>query len=142
GDGAPPVAEALDDAREGTSRLRSLVEDLLMVSRLEHSQFPVRPEPIELAEFLRIVVAAHQRKANERAVTFSSNVSPGLRIRADTTLLKRVLENIVDNSLRYTPSSGRIRVSAECDNDVRIAVSNSGPPIPKKDREKIFEKFA
>ncbi len=134
--------EAVDDARDAAARLRMLVQDLLTVSRLEHSQLTIHPESIQVDDFLRIVLSTYARKAQERKVTLSMTATRGLKVRADTSLLQRVFENIVDNSFRFTPPSGRIAVDARGNGEVVIAISNSGPPIPKEHRASIFEKFA
>jgi signal transduction histidine kinase len=136
------ASEALADASEAAGRLRTMVEDLLTVSRLESSQFPLRSEPIVVADLLRIVMASFERKAREHDVTLSLRADRGLRVKADTTLLQRVFENIVDNSFRYTPRAGRIDFEAHTGAGIEIAISNSGPAIPTADRSRIFEKFA
>ena len=56
--------------------------------------------------------------------------------------MHRVIENILDNSLRYTPEHGRVGIDMRFDHCVEIAVSNTGPSIPPSDRKRIFEKFA
>jgi signal transduction histidine kinase len=52
-----------------------------------------------------------------------------------------VLENLLDNSLRYTPSSGRVCIDASLESGVSIRVSNDGPTIPADERARIFDKF-
>jgi signal transduction histidine kinase len=64
-----------------------------------------------------------------------------VEIRADRTLLQRVLENILDNAFRYTSARGRIAVTLQSTNGVEIAISNDGPVIPEPERLRIFEKF-
>ena len=61
--------------------------------------------------------------------------------RADRVLLQRVIQNILDNSLRHTPEQGRMGIATHSDGAIEIAISNSGPPIPPSDRLRIFEKF-
>ena len=59
----------------------------------------------------------------------------------DQRLLRRVVENILDNAFRYTPAKGRIAVSVRPSDSVEINVSNDGPVIPPPERSRIFEKF-
>jgi signal transduction histidine kinase len=61
---------------------------------------------------------------------------------ADRALLRRVIENILDNSLRFTPEFGRMSLTACADEAVEISVSNTGPAIPLSERQRVFEKFA
>lgn len=140
--GTGDFADALDDAIQASRQLRSMIEDLLVISRLEESAFPLHPEAITLRELIDEVISLYRRVAHERNVDISAPADLDLRVRGDRTLLRRVLENILDNSLRYTPARGRVAIDARGDDDVRIAVSNSGPPIPMDLRERIFEKFA
>jgi two-component system phosphate regulon sensor histidine kinase PhoR len=119
-----------------------MIEDLLAVSRLEQSNFPIRVEPLPVTSMLGEIAAQAKRRATERGISILAPTGPIVRVKADASLLRRVLENIVDNSLRYTPSSGRVALEAVSNHHVRIAVSNSGPPIPKAERGRVFEKFA
>jgi signal transduction histidine kinase len=66
-----------------------------------------------------------------------------LPIEADNDLLRRLVENLLDNALRYTSSGGRVTVSASRHNgELRLAVADQGPGIPVDQREHIFEKYA
>jgi signal transduction histidine kinase len=137
-----PVKEALEDAIEASGRLRDMIDDLLVVSRLEQSEFPLTLGDVALQPMVEEAVVRHARHASERQVTISPPLPPGIELRADSTLLRRVLDNLLDNALRYTPPEGRIAVEAEQDDDVIISVRNSGTPIPVADRHRIFDKFA
>jgi signal transduction histidine kinase len=78
----------------------------------------------------------------QRRVQISNRIAPSIALEADVVLMRRALENIVDNALRYTPVSGKIELW--CDptpEGIEVRVGNSGPSIPAEDREKIFDKF-
>ncbi|HEY1696010.1 MAG TPA: hybrid sensor histidine kinase/response regulator [Polyangiaceae bacterium] len=135
------VKDALEDAAEGTRRLRSMIDDLLMVSRLEESAFPLHTERVPLSELLGTVARDYLRRAQERKVDLHA-AETKLAIKTDRTLLQRVIENILDNSLRYTPAHGQVDIAARAGREVEIVVSNTGPSIPEGDRLRIFEKFA
>ncbi len=139
--GSVPLREALDEANRASRRLRAMIDDLLMMSRLEESEFPLNLEAISLSELLREVVHEYTQIAGEKNVQLLTPKPAGGQVRADRTLLQRVLENILDNSLRHTPAHGRVALAAHVDADVMIAVSNSGPSIPAAERVRIFEKF-
>jgi signal transduction histidine kinase len=64
------------------------------------------------------------------------------QLKTDRSLLQRVVENILDNSLQYTPANGRVGVGTRVNGGIEITVSNSGPPIPPSERRRVFEKFA
>jgi two-component system sensor histidine kinase/response regulator len=136
------LRRALDEAVNASRRLRHMIEDLLMISQLEESVLPLSPEPIRLTDFLREVFREYVRQAQERHVTLLGPGVSDAQVLADRSLLQRVLENILDNSLRYTPEDGRVGLTTHVNGSVEIAVSNTGPSIPLSERQRIFEKFA
>jgi two-component system sensor histidine kinase/response regulator len=138
------LEEALEDASLASRRLRAMIEDLLLISRLEESALQLHPEAIPLSELLREVFGEYGRRAAAKQVELLGPRRTDTHVTADRALLQRVLENILDNSLRYTPAHGRVGVAmaTRLDDAVEIAVSNTGPAIPPADRERIFEKFA
>jgi two-component system sensor histidine kinase/response regulator len=138
---APELFDALDEANEAAARLRRMIEDLLAVSRLEQSNFPLRVESLPVMALLGEVAAQARRRATERGISIVDPTGPVVRAHADAALLRRVIENIVDNSLRYTPAAGKVALEVAGNHTVRIAVSNSGPAIPKAERGRVFEKF-
>jgi two-component system, sensor histidine kinase and response regulator len=136
------LAGILDEGTMAALRLRSMVEDLLVVSNLEDATFHVRQELVPIGDILRPVLASYERKASQKRVSLGPSPDVAWKLWADPSLLRRVFENILDNSLRYTPASGRVAIHATMGSSIEIAVSNDGPPIPLEDRERIFEKFA
>jgi signal transduction histidine kinase len=134
------VIEALMDATEATRRLQQMVDDLLTVARLDEAQFPVRFESVHLGALVHALLGEHEQKAKLRGVSISSNDADAI-VRADPMLLKRVIENLLDNSLRHAPSRGRVHLEVRKNALVEICVSNDGPAIPVDERERIFDKF-
>ncbi|MFS8065555.1 MAG: response regulator [Byssovorax sp.] len=135
------VQEALQSAQEGSALIQKMVEDLLMVGRLEQNDVPLRMERVDVGELLEGVRRAHTCEADTRRVELSSMTERGLTVCADSSLLRRVVENLLQNSLEYTPVNGRISLVAHHRAGVEIAVSNTGRAIPVEARERIFEKF-
>jgi signal transduction histidine kinase len=133
---------ALDEGMAGALRLRSMVEDMLVVSNLEDASFRVRQELVPVTDILRPVLASYERKAEQKHVSLAPAPDVGWKLWGDPSLLRRVFENLLDNSLRYAPESGRVEVAARWDRQLEISISNDGPPIPLQDRERIFDKFA
>jgi two-component system sensor histidine kinase/response regulator len=136
------LTEVLEDGSAGALRLRAMVEDLLVVSNLEDATFRVRPELVQLHDILGPVLASYERKASQKLVSLAPISNVACTLWGDPSLLRRVFENILDNSLRYTPTSGHVEIHARMGVNLEIAVSNDGPAIPLADRERIFEKFA
>jgi len=141
---APPheMAGVLEEGAVGALRLRAMVEDLLVISNLEDASFRVRPERVPVTEIVRDVLAAYERKASQKRVSLDAPASTGYQLWGDPALLRRVIENILDNSLRHTPSAGHVSIQTRLGRLLEISISNDGPPVPPEDRERIFEKFA
>jgi len=136
------LREALDEGMGGALRLRSMVEDMLVLSNLEDASFRVHPELVPVSEILGPVLASYERKAEQKRVSLAPAPDVGWKLWADPRLLRRVFENLLDNSLRYAPAAGRVEVAARLGDQLEIRISNDGPPIPPQDRERIFDKFA
>lgn len=141
---APPdeMAGVLEEGAVGALRLRAMVEDLLVISNLEDASFRVRPERVPVTEIMRDVLATYERKASQKRVSLNAPASTGYQLWGDPALLRRVIENILDNSLRHAPSAGHVSIQTRLGQLLEISISNDGPPVPPEDRERIFEKFA
>ncbi len=134
------VVDALSDASEATRRLQQMVDDLLTVSRLDEEEFPVRFESVGVAQLLTSLLDEHSQKAHQRDIKVTTD-GVDATVRADPMLLKRVIENLIDNSLRHTPPHGHVHLSIKKTEVVEIEVSNDGPTIPLEERARIFDKF-
>ncbi len=140
------VADAVADAYAAADRLSGMIGDLLTMSQLDGGAMPVRRQPVSLRRLFDLITHGYARRALEKRIaietTLGGDSNPTPEILADPALLQRVLENIVENALRYTPADGRIALSAQTAGCIEIAVSNDGPKIPVGDRVRIFNKFA
>jgi signal transduction histidine kinase len=139
--GDAEISEALDDASHASGRLNTMIEDLLRISRLEESALPLRVESVPLSDLMGEIFDEYARLAAAKRVELLGPSGTSARVRADRALLRRIIENILDNSLRFTPEHGRVRVTTRVDDSVEIAISNTGPSIPPPERDGIFEKF-
>jgi len=124
-----------------TSRLANLIDDVLDTSRIEAGTFSFTFSDVDLTELLRDVVAAAELAQDE--VELSTEVSGALPpVRGDRERLRQVIQNLVDNAVKYSSAGGRVRVSATTDDGlVLIDVEDQGPGIAPEDQELIFEKF-
>ncbi len=135
------LKEALDDASTAAYRLHHMIGDLLAISRLESATFPLRLERVEVAAFLRSVAQSYAAPLAERGLTLVPPADLPVEVDADRELLRRVVENLLDNALRYTPRAGRIALDLRLARGAEILVCNDGKPIPPADADTIFEKF-
>ncbi|HET6582805.1 MAG TPA: hybrid sensor histidine kinase/response regulator [Nannocystaceae bacterium] len=135
------VRLSIADARAAAHKLHAMFDDLLWVSQIEQIAVPVRRRPIPLDPLIRRVVARFEPLAQAKELTIETPRPSDARVAGDPRLLERVLDNLLDNALRYTPERGRIRIAVKMEHGIEIHVANDGPPIAKSERERIFEKF-
>ena len=130
--------ELIATATKQANRLRTLIEDLLVVSRLEVSSMPTRPESLAAHTFVEEVVEGIPGVEGRVTVTIDDDL---IRIEADPDHLSRVLTNLVDNALKYAGDTP-IEVTARSVNDETwIAVVDHGAGIPYELRDHIFDRF-
>lgn len=135
--------EAATDIVRSAESMHRMVMDLLDVGRSEEGALPMHTAPLDVGAFLREVGAAVAVRAKTRGQAIEVVTdAPGM-IEADRDLLWRVMENLVDNCLKYAPSGEKVTLSARArDHLCEIRVSDRGPGVPEAYREKIFEKYA
>jgi signal transduction histidine kinase len=142
GDGDPDVAEAFADAKDASSRLQAMIEELLAISRLETAEVPLRRVPVDVGDLAREVVRGYAREAERKGIALRTQIDDGpLRVDADRAVLQRILENLIGNALQYTPAGGGAVVAASTRSGLEVSVSNTGQPIPEREREHVFGKF-
>ncbi|HEX7604715.1 MAG TPA: hybrid sensor histidine kinase/response regulator [Polyangiaceae bacterium] len=137
------ILEALGDAREASTRLTDMMSELLAIARLEEPGRPaLSDDPIALADLVEEAVRARAKDLARDAIVVQTELDPETVLRGDRSILRRVLDNLLDNALRFTPPGGRIGFCMERGAvQVELSVSNSGPPIPESQRLLVFEKF-
>lgn len=120
-----------------------LVLNLLDLSRIEGGVLRVTHERVDVEELITSVVRSETRSAEKRGHDLRVEPSPAIApVCADPKALRRVLSNIVENALKYTPDGGRIMVSAQqTDGQVAISVTDNGRGIPPEDIPILFDKF-
>jgi two-component system, sensor histidine kinase and response regulator len=135
------VMEAFDDAQEASSRLQTMIDDLLAVSRIEEANVPLRRRVVDIADLAEEVVRSHAREAEAKGIALSAEIGGAIEVDADEAILRRVLENLVRNALQYAPTGGRTVVALHSGSGVELSVSNTGHAIPAQEHEHIFGKF-
>ncbi|CAH2032383.1 ATP-binding protein [Trichlorobacter ammonificans] len=147
-DGA--LEEAPDQARRFTEtivrhaeRLTNLINDILTLSRLEGRDAGTALLPLEIGSVIDKVRQLMEDHAAGKGISLTVACPPSLpRVAGDQGQLEQVLLNLLDNALKYTPSGGRVGITARPDgNRVAIAVTDTGSGIPARDLSRIFERF-
>jgi PAS domain S-box-containing protein len=131
----------LEDVRSESERLHRLVEDLLVLSRVERGRLEVEPEPLEARRLLERIVAHESRELP--SITVETNFERDLPIVAgESTYVEQIVRNLLNNAAKYTPPGSRVVVSAnKIGNAVEVRVTDDGPGIPPASLERIFELF-
>ena len=128
-------------ARHSAEELSTMISSILDVSKMGAGEMKLHREPCDLAALIREVLATTQSVPGNRTVTFDAPESD-LTVPADSELIRRVLQNLLSNALRYTPAGGAVRVVVTpSDHEFRIAVTDTGPGIAPEYHQRIFEKF-
>ena len=128
-------------ARFSADELRSMISSLLDVSKMEAGEMKLQCAPCDLGALIRTVLAATRPLPGGRTVALDApEACPA--VMADAGLIRRVLQNLLGNALRYTPSGGAVRmVVTPSGSEVRVAVIDAGPGIAPEHHQRIFEKF-
>jgi len=133
------------DAKRSCRSLMALIANLLDISSMEEGKLQVSTEPLVLADLVASVVGEFQVQADEEGIGLLPEVPADLPpVRADADLTRRVLANLLSNSLRHSPPRTGIRVRAALAGEgkaVQVDVADEGEGIPEAYHEKIFEKF-
>jgi two-component system phosphate regulon sensor histidine kinase PhoR len=123
-------------------RLTLLLSDLLDLSRIEAGKLATEPTRIDLHAAVDTVAEALIAPTRERDITLSNEIAGGVAVIADATGLSQVLQNLMDNAIKYAPDGGHVWVrSSEHGERVRIEVQDDGPGIEAKHRKRVFERF-
>ena len=131
----------LQAADRQSERLRRLIEQLLVVSRIESHVEPLSVSLVSLGQLARHVVDELEPRAHGH--TFDLRFDPNLAlVETDEAKLHQIVSNLVENALKYSPPDTRVTIRAvERDDGVVISVQDEGPGIPPHAHEKIFDRF-
>jgi len=125
-------------------RLRSIIDDLLALSRLESATPGLQFAPVALAPYLNALADDHRRRPTATEHQIAVNIPDGLgAIEADEEKLTQVFGNLLENALKYTPRGSKIEIGARPadENEIECYVRDNGAGIPTEDLEHIFERF-
>jgi len=122
---------------EQARRLTTIVDQILLASRLESGNLPSGADEFELAEIFADFGRALPAGDAHRVIV---DAPPGVRVRGDLDRLRQVVTNLVDNALKYSAGPVHARVEPR-DLTARLTVSDEGPGIPPAEHDRVFEKF-
>ena len=133
----------LQQARKQIDHLSLLIDDLFQVSQLDAGGIPLNLEPASLADLISDTLENFSGLAARQNILLSGSASSDIDpIKMDVQRIGRVLSNLVDNALRYTPSAGTVSIQAELvAGTVRVTVQDSGEGISPDDLPHVFDRF-
>lgn len=139
------VQTVISIAERSSRRLARLIDSLLDLSRLESGKAVLQKTSSSITQVVLDTVEeslplAEGKNHHLQAELSSDEIPP---VSFDVDMIRRVLSNLIDNAIKYTPAGGEIKVALEREADqVVIRVSDTGPGIARRDQDEIFEKFS
>ena len=138
---SPTEAEFVAAAQRGADSLNEMISTLLDVGRLEAGEMPLRLQPHNVAEIARKAASRFSPALKKRTLQCEAPRSPVVAA-CDADVIRRVLENLISNAVKFTASDGTIRINVQSnETDVTISVVDNGQGIPPDQHKHIFEKF-
>ncbi len=143
------IAAGLDSASSEIDRLITLVQDLLLLARLEAGDDGIAFVPVRLDEVLMRVVSRVQKLAKNKGVRLithllaeNSESELDVEINGDEDLLDSMMENFMENAVKYAPENSLVELHLKaCPQHVELRIRDHGPGVPAELRQKIFERF-
>ncbi|WP_414661319.1 sensor histidine kinase [Horticoccus sp. 23ND18S-11] len=125
-----------------TYRLSSLIEDLLLLSRMDAGRLKLEFTPVNLSQLIEAALDDLSALPDELALSVETDFPSALHIAGEKRYTTIILQNLLENARKYNCRSGRIRIAATAQGDiVRLAVGNTGRPISAESQARIFERF-
>jgi len=139
---AEEYQHSLAVALSETRRMARLVADLLTLSRADADLLRLKQRPCDLAEIAAQSACAFRNQAERTGTELSLEGSNKLMIVADPERLRQVIDNLLDNALRYAPSGSKVSLTlCEENGEARLSVIDSGPGLTTEEQPRVFERF-
>jgi len=134
--------KALSSIHEESSKLEKLIDNLLLLSRIADREHPFRLENVAIDEILLDVFEKLELLARQKGLVYLIDRVSSAIIRGNDILLNRLVMNLLDNAIKFTPRAGKVEISlAKTGGQVTLAVRDSGPGIPAESLPHIFDRF-
>jgi len=134
--------ESIEIMQKAARKLTRIVQDLFLLARSDAGRYPITLGRFYLEELLADCIRSMKSMADAKSIEVTCEAPHDLMLLADEELMQRLLMNLVDNALRFTPEGGRVVVRATSTADVcTIEVRDTGPGIRAEDQPHVFERF-
>ncbi len=144
GEITPDQKEALSFMQESTVRLANFINDLLDTAKIERGKMEVVPEIFNISDVVNSVVKLYIVQSDAKNIKLESQIAQNMpRVYADPNRVAQILNNLVNNAIKFTPEKGRIdvKIKPEDDSFIKISVTDTGTGIPHDQLDSVFNKF-
>ncbi len=133
----------LNTVLESTERLKKLVADLFELSKLEAKEIQPHKEPFFISELIQDISHKHKLMAQEKNITIVPVVDNNTpMVNADISLIERVLQNLMDNAIKFSNDGGIITIEThQFDDLVEVKITDTGKGIPEEDLPYVFDRY-
>ena len=140
---SPKQKELVGNGKRSAERLLRLVTNLLDIAKIEAGKMELLRESISPEDLIREVLTSYKSMLAEKELSVKEEIQRSeKRIWADPDKVTEVIINLLNNAIKYTPKGGNITVKLDwVGGEVRFEIADTGPGIPEKAKEKIFDKF-
>ncbi len=136
------IKDALVDCVEESERIQIMLNTLMDVSEAETGAMKLNPEKINVAPMIDQVVDLYSYIAEEKEIAVETGFPSELYVTADSSRLRQVLANLVDNAIKYTPRGGKVDIEADqVENLVRITIKDTGVGISDRELDNIWDRL-
>jgi signal transduction histidine kinase len=134
--------DALQQTINETSDLIETFNALLNIAQAESGQLEGDNKDFNLSALIRNMAELYEPVAEEKSLTLTSEVTPGITVYGNKHLMSQALSNLLDNAVKYTPAGGNLMLVLRlADNRPELFVADSGPGIAEADRERVLDRF-
>ena len=139
----PRQRDFLTLCAKSLGRVMVLIDDLLDVSRIEAGVVKIRPETVHVEELLKAAHRDHAPAAKGKGLSFSVKSPSNLpALSADPHRVRQVVDNLLKNAFKFTPTGGKVLLSARADGKaLTVSVKDTGIGLSPAEREKVFERY-
>ena len=126
-----------------SERMTVIVNDLLKISSMEAGEYPISIESINLFSITKNLIEELKPNLDKKKLTVQNNLNENTKVMADEAALKLILTNFLSNAIKHSPKKAFINLteSSSSKGFIRLSVSDEGKGVPKKYKERVFERF-